>query len=212
MNIEDYWPSPAEVKAWTLERQEVRWGWLWELRSTTWKGFAEIEAKNGIVKPKVSLNTSYGQEVTRVILFRILEEASESILAEDIKHKKEELIDALNYLMSVFLLDKDCPSGRVLAELFTMISEDRVKWGSTFTTEQLGTCTLLLTGILPDKFRNRAWMNQAQDFYFSGRDVLTSTLLESASLMLSAFDDHMDFMKYFVAKDRVLQFRLQSKY
>lgn len=214
MDVKDFIPTSEELEFVTTSTPAEIWRELFRLRQATWEGFASIEARKGIVKPKVSISSSYGQEVLRIIMFRVLEEAAESLLAEDQTHVKEELIDAMNYLMSLFLLDPEInPDGDYLflGEAFGKMLES-VEWDEAFTQRELGECTKLLGGVLSDKLRNRAWMNQAQDFYFSGREIFYETLLQVASLFLRPFSGLRGFVSLYIAKDRVLQFRLRSKY
>lgn len=66
---------------------------------------------------------------------------------------------------------------------------------------------------LGDLLRNRSWMNNSQDAYFTGKPKLIELLCELTQLVYQhSFRNFDEFAKYFVAKDRVLQFRLRSKY
>jgi hypothetical protein len=215
MNINDYWDEVEHILSEdsTLAESNLdSWSYLWSLRKKTWTGFAEIEAKKGIVAPKISLSTSHGQEVTRVLLFRILEEASEALLAEERPHLLEELIDAVNYLMSMFLIDDERPEDDWQLNVLFDTAVQQVDWDSELSIEDLGEITIMLGGVLSDKLRNRAWMNHSQDFYFSGRKLFQTILTETFARLLSPFKNFEEFMKYFIAKDMVLQFRLRSNY
>jgi len=214
MNILDYWEeTKQELLAFPhLTKSSTKsWQYLWDLRDKTWKGFAAIEEHKGIVKPRISLSTTHGQEVTRVILFRILEEGAESLLAEDRHHHLEELIDAINYLMSMFLVDDERKNWWELNVIMNTATE-QVSWDEEFNLESLGNCSLLLGGVLSDKLRNRAWMHNSQDFYFSGRKIFNSVLGQVFGELVSPFKHFEEFVTYFIAKDKVLQFRLESNY
>jgi len=214
MDVNHFWPSQELLHTLLAEKSQKLWKELFALRKSTWEGFAAIEETKGVIKPTVSLSTPYGQEVLRILMFRVLEEAAESLMSEAEIHIKEELIDAMNYLMSIFLLDGDQGLKTAIMH-FIDITESlntAEAWGKKFNVETLGQITYYLGGILSDKLRNRAWMQHAQDFYFSSWGVFTETLTDVASLLMASFDSFEDFLKYFIAKDLVLQFRLRSNY
>ena len=212
MDVNHFWPTDDEIESLLAQPTEAVWAHLFDLRQKTWNGFSAIEAEKGVVRPKVSISTSYGQEVLRIIMFRVLEEASEALLAEDSTHVQEELVDAMNYLMSLFLIDQEHGPGRgVLLSSFAEMTES-ISWGQEFNLSDLGFCTRLLGGVLSDRLRNRAWMNHAQDFYFSGWDVFHESLLTVAHILLAHFESFEAFLRVYIAKDGVLQFRLKSKY
>lgn len=205
MDIRDFWP--LEVPA---EHSPELWSTLIEFRRQTWTGFASIEAERGFVKPKVSPATSQGQEIIRILCFRVLEELAEAFTSEDRDHYMEELIDAFNYLLSIFLLSgKQSPD---LPEYLYSVSAGALgsRRGKKIQQTDLGYVTVILGAELGDLLRNRAWMNNSQNTYFDG-DLFK--ILEPIFILIwSFFDDYVSFWQYFVAKDSVLQFRLKSKY
>ena len=178
------------------------------LRFETFKGFATIEAEKGFVRPIVNLSSTHGQETLRLLAFRVIEELGEAHLSQDPDHYYEELIDALNYLLSLTLLE-----GKIQPELLTQLEASTKAIGKhtgrmNFAT--VGYCSVELGGKMGDFLRNRPWMNQAQSTYFDGDLVkLIKTTLDT---ILSLFPDSATFYRYFVAKDSVLQFRLKSRY
>jgi len=210
MNIHDFWPDHE-----TVTSSEQVWYDMIVRRWNTFSEFASIESRNGYLQPTIRFATAKGQELVRMIMFRVLEEFAESILAKEEAHWKEELIDGLNYLMVIPLLDADICSMKDLAKICHDQTPQRsagLYYNSQWTASVLGHVTTMLAGELADTFRNRAWMNQAQDIYFSGAEVLLDKFATVLYLVVHSFESFDEFWRYFIAKDEVLQFRLRSKY
>lgn len=206
MNIQDFLPEKVP----TSSSVEI-WDSLIDLRQKTFTGFLTVEANNGFLRPKVSLATSHGQEMVRILCFRVLEELAEAYDSNDREHYLEELIDAFNYLLSLFLLEGEIPSGlseklHQMTEKYLDPDQETVK----LTLALMGNATLQLGSKLGDTLRNRAWMNHAQNTFFDGQ--LTELLKPVIALILSLFPDFATFYSMYVAKDSVLQFRLKSRY
>jgi hypothetical protein len=205
MDIRTYWPidEPPHntVEVWTN---------LIFMRRDTFTGFAEREAKKGFLRIGIPFNTTQGQEVVRIISFRVLEELAESYDSKNPDHSYEELIDAFNYLLSIFLLGKTIDPK--LAQMLQEVSEESFS-GTTsmhITLRHLGEACVILGVQVGDLLRNRAWMENAQSTYFDGD--LTGILRPLFAMIFRLFPSFGSFWSYYVAKDSVLQFRLRSNY
>lgn len=207
MNIRDYWPTFPEVKEVGPAVNSML-----NLRRDTYTGFARIESEKGFLKPHCSIHTSQGQEMVRLLCFRVLEEIAESIEASDPDHVKEEAVDAMNYLLAILVLDPEAFSPERYNVLLTEAVQDIRQWGQKLSTEDLGRITYNFGSKLGDFLRNRSWMNNTQDPYFSGFDVMETLITETAKLLIATSESFDEFYRYYVAKDSVLQFRLKSKY
>lgn len=207
MNIRDYWPLTDEVPC----TEEV-WFSLLQMRLSTFQGFAEIEKKQGIIHPTVSVSTAHGQEVLRMLAFRTLEELGEAYLSVEPDHYYEELIDAFNYLTSALLLsgqiDEKLPA--LFVEAFENRNTEVVGFPPELNHGSLGKVTVMLGAELGDSLRNRAWMKNVQNSYF---DLDLFKQLSAVFIFIfRLFPDFKTFWCYYVAKDAVLQFRLRSNY
>jgi hypothetical protein len=205
MDIKDYWPlnPPPEN---TVEA----WNEMVAMRLETWQGFNQREAKEGFLKIGTPINTKQGQEMIRIIAYRVLEELAESFDSTDSDHAYEELIDAFNYLLGIFLMGKSVAPH--LPRFLQEVSEESFS-GTTslhITLRHLGEATVILGVQMGDLLRNRAWMQQAQSTYFDGD--LSGILRPLFSLIFRLFPSFGAFWSYYVAKDAVLQFRLRSNY
>lgn len=208
MNIRDYWPLTAPSVS-----DVALWQRMIAMRRETFMGFLTIEQTNGFVKAKVSLATSHGQEMVRIISFRVLEELAEAIQSENDDHYYEELIDAFNYLLSLFLLGEI--QHPALAQQLTELCYDVWSRSNHYTIERLteahiGKAAIILGARLGDLLRNRAWMQNAQNTYFDAN--LFQVLYWLFFLILNRFKSFEQFYCYYIAKDSVLQFRLRSQY
>jgi hypothetical protein len=196
---------------------EEVWSSLLSRREATFRGFAELEENNGLIKPKVNINTAKGQELHRLMLFRVLEELSESYESIDPMHRREEAIDAFNYLLSFMMLDPLAFSRTDLVANLNSLSyrvfdQDPLLLDQPLTLPILGQLTYSIAGRVPDFFRNRAWMNNPQHPYFEGHALVLAIFAETSCAIFSIFPDWDTFYRLFVAKDEVLQFRLRTRY
>lgn len=206
MNIQDYWPV-QDPPAPTAET----WAQMLKMREATFRGFATIEEKKGVIRPTVNLGTPHGQEVLRLLVFRCLEELGEAYLADNDDHYYEELIDAFNYLLSLFVIEKD--SSFTQDKLFPHLALLSRVFGARkqrMNLAYIGQITVDLGGRLGDYLRNRPWMHNAQSTYFDGD--LVQLLENPIAYFFQLFPSFGTFWKYYVAKDAVLQFRLRSQY
>ena len=232
MNITETWPQQAEpfpLEAATISDFIIR-------RIDTYRGFASIEQGKGLLSPTVRLQTSHGQEMLRVLMFRVIEEVAESIDATDPNHVKEEAIDAINYLWSMLIIDdsRSNPSTVVTDLLNTFITPSSV-CQMTFNVEvedhfvptyphsnhgyarrlnptDLGQISIWLAGDVGNVLRNRAWMQNAQDVYFAGYKTLLLSIYRVTALLMMPFESFDEFARFYIAKDEVLKFRLRSRY
>ena len=206
MDIRDYWVP------FTGPNDDQHWSQFIEARDATFKGFAQREASQGFINPAVSVKTTHGQEMVRILAMRVLEELAEAHQSADDDHFFEELIDAFNYLLSLHMFVKP----EALEIYLAHISKTSLgfKWkGETRPTLKyydLGECVIALGNNLGDELRNRAWMLNTQNSYFDGD--MEKILLPVYSLILGFFKDFQHFATFFMAKDAVLQFRLRSSY
>lgn len=194
-------------------------------RHATFCSFAEIEERRGFVRPAVSFSTSQGQEMLRIMLFRVLEEIIESHTAHTTNHIQEELIDALNYFLSALMIDHEMFDHDTVALMFYEItlqyfdrrtnhSDDDYDLFTCMPPNQVDIYKLTkgICGDLAETFRNRAWMNQTQQTYFHGYDQVRLIFKLFMNTILPSFYDWQNFYTMYIAKDEVLQFRLSSKY
>lgn len=182
---------------------KAAWTSLMDLRAATFQGFAAREAEKGLVSLPVGLNTARGQDIVRLYAFRALEEYVEAVEASDPDHLLEELIDSTNYWLSLYLLEgKGWPIERAWP----------VSWGHQRpNVTDLGLLTAKISKVM-DLFRNRSWMNNAQDVYFGGYGELTQAIEYALNLISRSFPSWEVFWQFYVAKDNVLQFRLRTNY
>ena len=210
VNIQHFWPPDSAVPDYS--RHAV--GQLLQRRFKVSRGFYELERQQGHFPEEVDLATPDTQDYVRLLGFRFLEELSESRDSVDEAHRLEELIDAINYLLNMAQIDARYVSE---AELVNYIDQciQRDVWGCFYLTNSDSNFIEIVTGItgkMADTLRNRSWMEQAQDIQWSGKFVFMEVFKNAFELIISEFPSWEIFWKYFVAKDDVLNFRLQSKY
>jgi hypothetical protein len=213
VNIQDYWPSVIDTN---LESTVARWTTILDNRREIGQAFTTIESERGFCQPQVSFATMKGQEILRIMFFRVLEEAAESYMSEDVDHIREEAIDAINYLLLIPLLDGTVISQQSVAEIMDMTARhvfmDVSSCDRPLEVWDLGVMTELVCGHLADTFRNRPWMHNAQDLYFSGDEQLKRALIGVGGRLLRVFPDFATFWVYYHAKASVLRFRLETHY
>lgn len=209
MNIKDTWPTRSEPYDLTPSHiQEIM-----ARRLKTAEGFSAIEAEKGFLKPHADFSTPKGQEMFRILIFRAIEELAESSMSEDVEHKKEELIDSFNYFLTALQLDRAIPGENAIRnELWHSLKLARFVNDPTLSSSAMWKVVETIAGELTDTFRNRAWMQNPQDHYFAGSEACLSSLRTLVIYYMRAFKDFDEFYRFFIAKDEVLQFRLQSAY
>ena len=209
MNVNDIIPTidPATIPDRpSVDVIEIMLG----LRKKTYSGFAQLEATRGFLLPEVSLSSSKGQEIVRILIMRGIEEVLEFTEANDRAHQLEELIDAWNYFISLTILDPKLDQFQAitgLSEAFTYAN-----FGTT--DQQYDVTGPILRVISPflATLRNRPWQNHAQSLYFDGYPQLLELLYVVTQTLATYFNSWEEFYLYFLAKDDVLQFRLRTRY
>lgn len=177
-----------------------------DLRRETFMGFCKLEQQKGFLAAPTSLATPRGQEMARILMFRTIEEYTEALESVERAHVLEELIDSLNYLWSINVLDPQFSYVPFIEDWDFHYNLQNVP-----TEKNLGRLARVLSQAT-DKFRNRAWMNNAQDVYFNGQNELASAIELSTTLICENFQSWKEFWSYYVAKNNVLQFRLRTNY
>jgi len=190
------------------------------VRQIRFRGFANVENGRGFIKPEASINTSSGQEMLRLLMFRVIEECSESYMADDPAHIKEEAIDAINYLWAIPILDESrWPLTELADKLYRVflspVQATRLTWPPVtpgLTLYDLANVSLWLGGDVGDLLRNRAWMQNAQDVFFAGQTRLDLSIARVTISLYRLFSGWDEFARFYYAKDAVLDFRLRSHY
>lgn len=204
VNIKHFWPNEEEVP----EFGKTALSTMLEMRDITSHGFYELERVKGHFPQEVSLALPDTQDYVRLLGFRFLEEIAESMDSHDEDHKSEELIDALNYLLNIGLIDQTYIFKPELVEIMFR----SVYFGRHVLRDNVDEILISIAGRLADTLRNRSWMNNAQDVMWSGKSVFLEAFEACWMLITSEFDTWAEFWAYYYAKDRVLQFRLETKY
>lgn len=213
MNILDYLPE-IEVSEEQLSKHAEL---VLTLREQTFDGFCAIEREKGGIDPSYPLYTTQGQNNVRQLFARTMEELFESDESESREHRLEELIDALNFGLSLLFLGNwintvdDLWRENLLHTLNETPSEFREKYPDLGFANQLYDLGSAFSPLLA-KLRNRTWQNQAQQPYFGGNSELVRAVAHLYGMVVSNFQDVREFLLYFIAKDMVLKFRIASKY
>lgn len=156
------------------------------------------------------------------MLTRILEELLECNNARKEEHIFEEAIDFLNYSWSLPLLFLDATDPEIRSEnkAFGYFLE-AVHRG--FNHDMDGPKNLdvvqriiyVTNSMFPlmEKLRNRPWMYGQQSSYFDGWLELCLLVQDCTKVCLDIFGrDFETFIDYFIAKNLVLRYRLDSSY
>ena len=210
VNVHDYWLEDSALPEKGLTKSVFED--MLKRRKKTFHAFAETEATKGFIQPGTPLSTSQGQEMLRLLLFRVIEELAEAQASNEEAHASEELIDALNFLWSLIFIDEQEDDISRLAQRLTMAWAKAGHTQHTFVQPHEFCSIVYRMGALADHFRNRPWMKQTQDVYFTGRKDLMELVEDTSRFIFDYFLSWRDFYKYYVAKDEVLQFRIRSNY
>lgn len=227
MNVDYYIKNGAVSEA--METETIMWKaparQVLLRREQTFTGFCQIEQNQGGLNPSENLSGTRGQECIRIIFARVLEELTEAADANDPQHFMEELIDVVNYATSMIFFKY---SGRqevieeVIAGIDHLFSEKKISGCLSPThfsgihqhpvyTRTIPSICLAFSELLA-KLRNRSWQNGSQHPCFMGQMELVNAVLTVWSEVFEYFPNRMSFLELFLAKDMVLQFRLQSNY
>lgn len=209
MNIQDFMDEVIESGPYTPAQ-------LLAERKASFLGFCEVEKGQGGIDPAVDLSMPEGQRNARVLFARCIEEVLEAIEADDEDHFYEELIDALNFGASILYLSGLSPEAepRVTNALTAGLTEKSIyksDVGLTKSVTLVGFVAFVFGDFLP-KLRNRSWQNSVQHPYFMGEDELTGCVINLWLIIAQRFKSYDHFAEFFMAKDRVLKFRLETKY
>lgn len=179
------------------------------MRHKTHMGFMEREHEKGIMFSPFDLKTPKGQDVARLLFFKVIEEYTEAVAAMDTDHELEELIDTVNYAWSALSAVQFPHTSfyQTLKLAFDNSHHKRVP----VTRDKLGDVSYRLA-MITESFRNRSWMANAQSDYFDGLALYSLNLMQTIGAIAQHFFDWNEFWQYFMAKDAVLQFRLRSNY
>ena len=189
------------------------WTRFMDLRKERFYAFCEVEVLNeGLVQPNISLSSARGQEAFRILAFRVIEELAESIDANSIEHKLEEMADAINYVLSIPYLDLSIISSISVLESCVFLSTSKNFIRSQLDFYDLGTVSYQLGVETGDYLRNRVWTKNAQDLYFVGARKLSECLQTILSILFVPFEDFDELRWYLIAKDEVLKFRIRTNY
>ena len=180
---------------------------LVDSRMATFQAFAVIEADKGFVSYPWDLRTPKGQDISRLLFWRCVEEYAEAISATSTEHVLEELIDSFNYISAaLWAVDPNIAAEGLLAVLNSIKN-----FRQDPTGHRLGEIAYRLSNAT-ELFRNRAWMHNAQSTYFDGMHIYCNAIFAVMIQIIEGFKDWDEFWRYFMAKDAVLQFRLHSHY
>jgi hypothetical protein len=208
MNIHDYWPlEPAP----SLDLDAVIG--LLDLRIASFRGFAEVEHHKGsIVSPTVDLRSALGQEVIRIFMMRGIEEVLEAWDAISDDHRYEELIDAINFFWAIGIMDPTLNFTSITKAIYDGLKEAEGK--SEYALMDFEGYVPALNSIndLMASLRNRSWQQNAQSTFFDGFPFLLHFLKTITIFLRLRFHSWDTFWKMYIAKDKVLQFRLKSGY
>lgn len=240
MNIKQTMPSPkallgeglAELSPEAIKNLLIR-------RRSVYAGFAKIEEMHSnSQRVWVNLNGKQGQDYARALWARGIEEVLEATESKSRAHSLEELIDALNFILSIVIMSPEI-FVRIQEEPFKIIGEmslvERlhfwlstrpykealykgsseelgkffkprvddagfIRWLEEFSTKWLAT------------LRNRSWQHSVQSAYFDGTNELLDLAGFFLLFVLQFFRDWEEFACYYIAKETVLTFRLETNY
>lgn len=191
---------------------------LLDLRQKIFLGFCQAEAAQGGIDPSISISLPKGQEAVRTLFARTMEELLEAYKSIDPVHFQEELIDAVNFGTSIAFLNLG-QSGEVLRFMLgqrldqvLVDSDDHVMLSPG--KDMIPNFFAVAEGFhdLLESLRNRAWQNGAQHSYFNGHKAIVETIVTLWSTVLLYFPSRDDFIRMYLAKAKVLEFRLSTKY
>lgn len=188
---------------------------LFSLRKQTFHDFCALEVSRGGIDPAYELYTTQGQNNARQLFARMMEEMFESDEADSEPHRLEELIDALNFgLAIVFLGDWYDDLSFEAREIFLYNINLYARYptlGSSTFPEQLYLLGQKFSPFLA-RLRNRTWQHGAQQPYFGGNKELIEAMTTLVNVVRGEFSSTKKFLEYYIAKDKVLQYRIRSKY
>lgn len=214
MNIQNYLGSSFDEIGPMSRRDRV--GDMITTRMAVFTRFGELEVTNrGRAQIFMPLWSKAGQDVARNFLMRSLEEVMEAADSLDPDHVKEELIDSLFYLISIWVMDPGLNPTEDLPDFLTSVFNEipSVSWGQGakvtyhFSEEFLWAMSRFL-----ETLRNRTWQRSVQQPYFNGLDSFKILIWTWMREYLPLFDSEDQFFAFCKAKHQVLIFRLDTNY
>lgn len=186
---------------------------LLETRCRTYQGFAEIEQARGFLTPTAPLHLPKSQEMVRILLLRGIEEALEANSSGTEDHYLEEMIDALNFWLAILVLDPKLSRGPLADSfIFGWMEATARPTEPVHHRDLVWDVLLTMNGVL-EKLRNRPWQRNAQSTYYDGIPEIQEFAKQLGLTMCLVFKrDWEMFVRFYLAKDNVLQFRLRSLY
>lgn len=210
MNIHDFWPKTVPPPL--LQPTPEAFLHLLTMRREIFQAFAEIERGKGFLQREMPLASSKGQEAIRILFQRGMEEFLEAYHSKEQDHRLEELIDSINFFWSLAIIDPTAPLPTIARSLSDSATQTKVFAQYKSVLPEVLSSLMLEFHPVFEKMRNRAWMNNPQSLYFDGWQELTDALAAHLSLTLGHFTSWNDFVKYYLAKHYVLDFRIRSNY
>ena len=188
---------------------------LFAARKTSFLGFCEVEKDQGGIDLSVNISMPDGQRNARDLYARTVEELLEAFDSHEPAHMREELIDSLNFATGIIYLGgiSESTEAHLISELESIFSVDQViyKGSSYLTKSDIGQGANSFSSFL-EKLRNRTWQHSVQHPYFMGEKELVKSLVKFWLFIAMHFQNYEEFSHYFMAKDAVLKFRLETKY
>lgn len=184
-----------------------------ERRKRIFRGFCQLEATQGFLAPPIALSSSKGQDSVRILTTRVLEEILESLDSSLPDHVLEELIDALNFLLAIPCLDDEAPLDLLASKMSEVVwPYPKVRPGQDYTGAPALEAYLIHLSALLESLRNRAWQKRSQSLYFDGWLPLINFVTYVWKAITEEFDTWDHFCWFYLAKEAVLQFRLDTNY
>jgi hypothetical protein len=103
-------------------------------RKETYRAFAQLESQRGFLLPEISLATSKGQELGRILLMRFFEECTEAFESGQRPHHLEEIVDATNYLFTLLVIDPAGCRPEIVTSVYHCLS--RLSWNNPSLTPE----------------------------------------------------------------------------
>lgn len=209
MNIYDY---PQEF---TKEHIPDMWNYIWQRQLELSEKYIPIEAELGLrwtTDHPVDLNDAKGQAQLKDLSWRVVEEVGESLESWSITkdsddHMKEELADALHFMVELVQT-----SGLSLGDLkgFVDSKSDYMKGNNDYTNHV--TNFIIRLSMVMNCLKMKPWK---QTPYKTDILKYKAYLLEAFYafyLLLRYFLTDVEILNYYFAKSEVNKFRQDSKY
>ena len=243
MNIQQTMPSPESLAGEGLAELNLEAITnLLTRRRAIYAGFAKIEEMNSnSQRVWVNLHGKQGQDYARALWARGIEEVLEATESRSRAHMLEELIDALNFVLSLVIMSPEIyrrlqnETNNQLGEM--SLVERMYYWPNTYraacfkgtmvdrkSTDELPDPWPKITDMVFSRWlesfstkwlstlRNRSWQHSVQSAYFDGTNELLDLAGFFLIFVLQYFKSWEEFACYYIAKEAVLTFRLETNY